>query len=321
MATLLLAGIFPARAIAQLSAKQKADNIASFEVLWRTVRDQNPDPKLNGLDWQQVHDSIRPQIENAKSMDEVRDIMRGVVARLDASHYSVIPSDRYDKSEPSTTPAPEGAGDLVHFGNLPESRLIFESRTLPGGVGYIRFNEFLDPGNMMPKFEAAMKSFAKAPGVIIDLRGNRGGIGIMAMGIAGFFIDKPGQKLGDMKMRQTTLQFVIFPRPETYAGPLAILVDENSASTSEIFAGGMQDLKRARIFGTRTAGAALPSDIIRLPNGDGFQYPQASYTSVSGKTLEGNGVTPDVVVHPTAKDGQTDNDPVIEAARSWITAQ
>jgi len=47
-------------------------------------------------------------------------------------------------------------------------------------------------------------------------------------GIAGFFIDKDGQKLGDMKMRDTTLKFVIFPRPETYAGPLGILVDEGS---------------------------------------------------------------------------------------------
>jgi carboxyl-terminal processing protease len=173
----------------------------------------------------------------------------------------------------------------------------------------------------MPKFEAALKSFAKAPGIILDLRGNPGGIGVMAMGIAGFFIDKSGQKLGEMKMRQTTLQFVIFPRPETYAGKLAILVDEGSASTTEILAGGLQDLGRARIFGTRSMGAALPSDIIRLPNGDGFQYAQASYTSVNGKILEGNGVTPDVPVHQTRESVLADHDLVIEAADSWITSQ
>ena len=72
----------------------------------------------------------------------------------------------------------------------------------------------------------------------------------MAMGIAGFFIDKEGQKLGDMKMRETTLKFVIFPRPETYRGKLAILVDGGSASTTEILAQGLQDLQRARVFGT-----------------------------------------------------------------------
>ena len=306
-ALLLLAEI----AAAQLNPKQKTENLESFELLWRTVRDQHPDPKLNGLNWQQVHDTTKPLIENAASMDEVRNLLRDMVSKLEASHYSVIPSERYAK----TVPTPDGDGVMVHFGNLPESRLFFESRTLPGGAGYIRFNEFLDPATIMPKFEAALKTFAKAPGIILDLRGNPGGIGIMAMGIAGFFIDKPGQKLGEMKMRQTTLQFVIFPRPETYAGPLAILVDEGSASTTEILAGGLQDLKRARIFGTKTAGAALPSDIIRLPNGDGFQYPQASYTSVNGHKLEGNGVTPDEVVHPT------DNEAVIDAAANWISAQ
>ena len=75
----------------------------------------------------------------------------------------------------------------------------------PDAVGYIHFNEFLDPASIIPRFEAALKGFAKAPGVILDLRGNPGGIGIMAMGIAGFFIDKDGLKLGEMKMRETTL--------------------------------------------------------------------------------------------------------------------
>jgi carboxyl-terminal processing protease len=114
---------------------------------------------------------------------------------------------------------------------------------------------------------------------------------------------------------------VIFPRPETYAGPLAILVDEGSASTSEILAGGMQDLKRARIFGTRTAGAALPSDIIRLPNGDGFQFAQASYTSESGNVLEGAGVTPDVVVPQTRDSLLAGHDLVVEAADEWIRSR
>jgi carboxyl-terminal processing protease len=72
----------------------------------------------------------------------------------------------------------------------------------------------------------------------------------------------------------------------------------------------LQDLKRARIFGTRSAGAALPSDIIRLPDGDGFQYPAATYISANGRVLEGNGVIPDVEVR--------DSDAVIDVALDWI---
>ncbi|MDP9171332.1 MAG: S41 family peptidase [Acidobacteriota bacterium] len=409
--------------MAELTPEQKTANLASFELVWSTVRDRHPDPKLNGLNWQAVHDATKPLIAKADSMDTVRTLLRAMLRKLNSSHYAIIPGDLYQPvadtagADPSTnsdssagitpvlldgkavvesvapgspaeragirpgmtlqgidgaeiTPmlrladnlkdqegrrivarsvarkldagtrgevlrldvldengAPkhisleraEPPGKLVTFGNLPQSRLIFESRRLPGGAGYIHFNEFLDPVSLMPQFEAAVKEFATGPGIILDLRGNPGGIGVMAMGIAGFFIDKRGLKLGEMKMRETTLKFVVFPRAETYEGKLAILLDAGSASTTEILAQGLQDLKRARIFGSRSAGAALPSDIIRLPNGDGFQFAQASYTSVNGKVLEGAGVTPDVKIEQTQQALLAGHDLVVEAAEAWIS--
>jgi len=418
------AGFSGGLARAQMTPKQQAANLESFDLVWKTVRDRHPDPNLNGLNWLGMYDQLRPEVELAPNMLVVRRIMEEMLRKLGTSHYAIIPASVYkqiDAAAPpsganGTTPgdgstgivpviidhkavvgsvAPDspaaragikpgmvlegidGAsvapmlelydvtkdaesqrivqrsvtrkldgppdkgvmvdvvdasgvskhvelarvdaeGTLVTFGNLPAIRLKFESRKLAGGAGYIRFNEFLDPVSIMPKFEAALKEFRAAPGVVLDLRGNPGGIGIMAMGIAGFFIDESGKKLGEMKMRDATLKFVIFPRPETYPGKLAILIDEGSASTTEILAGGMQDLGRARIFGTQSAGAALPSDIIRLPNGDGFQYAQASYTSEKGKVLEGAGVTPDEVVRQTQEALLAGRDLVIEAAEAWI---
>jgi carboxyl-terminal processing protease len=114
------------------------------------------------------------------------------------------------------------------------------------------------------------------------------------------------------------VNFAVFPRPEPFQGPLAILVDGCSASTSEIFAGGMQDLKRAHVFGTHTAGAALPSMFTKLPNGDGFQYAIANYISQGGKPLEGVGVTPDQEVKLTRHQLLEGQDPVLDAAVSWI---
>jgi len=359
----LIAALFliGSTAAAQLTPQQTAANLQSFELVWSTVRDRHPDPKLNNLDWQAIHESTRPAIESAQSMTEVRSILTGMLAKLDSSHYAIIPAGEYEadtrpgsqaethkdavaprsadvqsgapvtkgnqreepkKIEPEATPgaaAPMPSEDsVVRFANLPEMRISFNSRTLADGAGYIKFNEFLDPASIMPKFEAALKSFASAPGVILDLRGNPGGIGIMAAGIAGFFIDRSGLKLGEMTTRENTMNFVIFPRPQTYSGPLAILVDGGSASTAEILAQGLQDLKRARVFGVRSAGAALPSDIIRLPNGDGFQFAEASYTSVGGKVIEGSGVTPDVIVRQTIEANQSGRDLVIEAADEWI---
>jgi carboxyl-terminal processing protease len=119
-------------------------------------------------------------------------------------------------------------------------------------------------------------------------------------------------------MRGLKLNYVIFPRPEPFRGPVAILVDGDSASTSEIFAGGLKDVKRARVFGTKTAGAALPSVIERLPNGDGFQYAIANYISQGGKPLEGIGVIPDEEIRQTRRQLLDGKDAVLDAAVAWI---
>jgi len=194
----------------------------------------------------------------------------------------------------------------------------FQSRRVAADIGYITFNLFLDPSRMMSELGDALKSCADCTGVIIDLRGNPGGLGIMATGMAGWFIDKPDQRLGTMHMRQAPLKFTVNPRLPLYRGRVAILVDGCSASTSEIFAGGMKDLGRARIFGTRSAGAALPSAIERLPNGDGFQNALADFISEGGRPLEGVGVDPDVEVRITREALLAGRDPVVDAAIEWI---
>jgi carboxyl-terminal processing protease len=211
-------------------------------------------------------------------------------------------------------------GEPVKFGLLPTQYFWIESKRI-GDAGYIAFNIFLDPPKLFATFDQALKDCEKCPGFIIDIRGNSGGIGGMAMGIAGYFVDEQNKQLGTMITRGVPLKFAINPRAPHFTGKLAILVDGLSASTSEILAGGMQDLHRARIFGTHTAGAALPSVIERLPNGDGFQYAIANYISESGKTLEGNGVTPDVEIAPDPDALRNGRDVVLEAALKWIQSK
>ena len=122
-----------------------------------------------------------------------------------------------------------------------------------------------------------------------------------------------------MISRDMELNFGIYPQATQFEGPLAILIDGASASTSEIMAAGLKDLGRARLFGTNTAGAALPSTFVRLPNGDGFQYAVANYVSAAGGVIEGTGVAPDEVVEPDRQSLLRGVDPVIEAAQNWIS--
>jgi len=263
------------------------------------------------------------KLDETYAKSTLRDIvMRGsILSRLQGEQgekVSVEFLDGKNQHVSKTLTQAKPRGTLTQFGYLYPMHVWFDSSKLNGNIGYVRFNIFLDPARVMNLFGEAVQSCKTCEGFVIDLRGNPGGIGAMAMGMAGWFIDQKEQKLGTLYMRNTTLNFIVNPRLTTFNGPVAMLVDGDSASTSEIFAQGMKDLGRARVFGSRTAAAALPSYFEKLPNGDGFQYAIANYISEGGKPLEGLGVTPDVETPITRKALLEGKDPALDAAISWI---
>jgi carboxyl-terminal processing protease len=256
----------------------------------------------------------------------LRDLMlrRAILARLGndaAESIAVEFLDGAGKHVSKTLAQGDPKGNLVQFGFLKPMHVWFNASQVSGQVGYAAFNAFLDPQRLMTSFGDAVQSCQSCDGFIVDLRGNPGGIGLMAMGMAGWFIAQPNQELGTLYMRDDTLKFVVNPRLTTFSGPLAILVDGASASTSEIMAEGLKDLGRARIFGTHTAGAALPSVFEKLPDGDGFQYAIANYVSEGGQPLEGLGVTPDVETPITREALLAGKDPALDAAVAWIESR
>ncbi len=248
-------------------------------------------------------------------------LSRSIEARLGGEEGDRIPVVCLDGDQNKVLldlvlgPAP---GHAFTMGNLPTVRVWTEEKVLPGNMGYFYFNYYLDVMTVMGAYNTAMTNFRELPGVVIDLRGNPGGLGAMAMGMAGWFVQERGLRLGTMIMRTGEMNFVINTRANGYRGKVALLIDDLSASTSEIMAGGLQDLGLVKIFGMTSAGAALPSNIIKLPNGDGFQYAMANYISEGGEVLEGVGVTPDVIVIPTRESLLAQGDPILEAARQWL---
>ena len=97
-----------------------------------------------------------------------------------------------------------------------------------------------------------------------------------------------------------------------------MLIDGLSLSAAEFLADGLQKTGRAKVFGQRTTGFALPSVIEKLPNGDAIQYVHADYVNSRGERLEGTGVVPDYEVVPSREELLKGNDPVLEAAIEWI---
>jgi len=230
---------------------------------------------------------------------------------------TLLISSGESKGRKLTLDAAPSSVPVSKFGNLPPIAVDIETRDI-NGVGYFRLGSFFDPGRVFGVYRNFIVEHQNAPGLIIDLRGNPGGIGAMAMGIANQLVDKPDLKLGTMITRDSRLKFVLNPQSPRFIGKVAVLVDEGSASTSEIFAAGLQDIGRARVFGQTTPGLALPSIVTKLPSGDAFQHATADYIREKGQRLEGLGVIPDETVLLDRNSLAEGRDPVIEAAIVWI---
>jgi len=228
-----------------------------------------------------------------------------------------------EKQEVSVTFAP-APGVMAGVGELPESPIEVETATLDNGIGYFRLNMFMSPGTVLPTYQQFVKDHMDAPGIVIDMRGNFGGIILMAPGMINWLVSEK-QLMGTMKMRDPKrgafeIPLMLNPRKKHYKGKVAVLIDEMSISNAEIISAGLKDIGRARIFGTRTAGLALPSVVERLPNGDGFQYAFANYTTSGGYSLEIHGTVPDVPIQYTRQGLLSGHDEVLDAATGWITS-
>lgn len=206
-------------------------------------------------------------------------------------------------------------GELVTIGNLHDIPTVVSHRMMPGTkVGHLAFNYWMLP--MIERVEKAMTEL-RAQGMtalVLDLRGNPGGVGAMAIPVARMLLTQPGS-LGKLQFREFAQEFNVAGNPDAFTGSVIVLVDEGTASTSEIFAVGLRDLGRAQIYGGRpSAGAALPSLIEALPGGAMLQYVVGDYHSSKGTVAEGDGVRPDVMVPEVRADFVAGRDPVLAAA-------
>ncbi|MEP6820704.1 MAG: S41 family peptidase, partial [bacterium] len=196
-------------------------------------------------------------------------------------------------------------------GNLPALYTEFEAKRLPGGLGYIRFNAFVP--SLMEKLCGALRTMKNAPGIILDLRGNQGGLLGMIGGLTGLLETDP-TSMGTMQMRSARIPLFVFPQIAPYSGPLVILIDGSTQSAGEMFASGLREAGRATLVGEKSAGNTLPSAIKKLPTGAMFQYGFANYETQSGKPLEGQGVIPDVTVELNRRGLLRGGDPQLNAA-------
>ena len=119
--------------------------------------------------------------------------------------------DGKDKPVHRDLTAKEPVGVPATFGHLPTFYVRFTTRRIEGSVGYVSLNVFFDAVNVMKQFGEAIEANRDADGLIIDLRGNPGGMGMMSFAIANWFVTKPGMKLGTLITRTGSVNFPLHP--------------------------------------------------------------------------------------------------------------
>ena len=178
-------------------------------------------------------------------------------------------------------------------------------------LGYIRLKSFNE--NSDKQFLKSLKEFEKnsnVKGYILDLRNNPGGLLTKAINITDFFLDDGEIVSTKGRNISETRKFFARKGDEIKGKPVVVLINNGSASASEIFAGALKDHKRAIILGENSYGKGSVQSIIPLRNGGGMRLTISKYYLPSGKSISEVGVTPDILVEETGDDFKikSDND-------------
>jgi carboxyl-terminal processing protease len=224
-----------------------------------------------------------------------------VITREEINLPSVYPEIGNVTSIPSTTPAPTVT-------------------PLPNGIAVITITYFSERTG--DETVAALKDVLArgAKGIVLDLRDNPGGVLDSAVTVANQFL-KQGIVLYALDSSGKKETWDVKPGGLATDVPLAVLVNGNSASASEVVAGALQDYGRAPLIGNQTFGKGSVNHFRQLSDGSAIYISIGRWYTPNGRQIEGNGLTPDIVVNATEQDIQQGKDPQLDRAIEYIKSK
>jgi len=177
-----------------------------------------------------------------------------------------------------------------------------KSRLLDGGIGYVKINQFQEQTSN--DLAAAIKKLTdeKITSLVLDLRNDPGGLLNSAIDVSSQFLPK-GKLVVYTKTRSGEKSEFFTDNTGHFTLPMIVLVNQGSASASEIVAGALQDWNRAVVLGTVTFGKGSVQTVIPLSDGSGLRLTTQKYYTPKGKSIQNTGITPDIVVKLEAKNG------------------
>jgi carboxyl-terminal processing protease len=177
-----------------------------------------------------------------------------------------------------------------------------KSKVLENNIGYVKLSQFQEQTS--DDLAAALKQLnaSKVTSLILDLRNDPGGLLNSAIDVSGQFLPK-GKLVVYTKTRNGEKSEFLTSGDAVFTPPMIVLVNQGSASASEIVAGALKDWNRAVILGAQTFGKGSVQTVIPLSGGAGLRLTTAKYYTPKGISIQNTGITPDIIVKLEAKNG------------------
>ena len=191
-----------------------------------------------------------------------------------------------------------------------------ESEIMDKEIGYIRIVSFISSEGPV-EFIDAMNKVKDTNALILDLRGNTGGLFQNAVFVANMFLDE-GKIVKVIGRGGHNSSYTAEEKEYTYDKPLIVLVDGESASASEIVSAALKDNGRAMIVGTKTFGKGVVQKVYDMPNNMGMNLTIARYLTPNGNDINKKGIEPNYYVEITKDDFEKNNDSQLNFAKNML---
>ena len=194
------------------------------------------------------------------------------------------------------------------------------SKIVNDNIGYMQIISFSDDTAMLAAQAAQQFKQANVKGIVLDLRGNPGGLLDAAISVSSLWL--PGGKTVVTEKGTTGTQtYTATGDDPLYGIPTAILIDDGSASASEITAGALHDNGTARLIGEKSFGKGVVQQLIDLSDGSELKVTVASWYRPNGDNINKQGIMPDQTVALSDSDAKAGNDTQLTAAEAYLTSQ